>query len=69
MMATFKAGNKRKTTHSHLVLPKNYSGDPYASVFNHYTEAEVLSFLESGWGEGNITDLQLSLLYGPEDNH
>jgi len=32
MIATFKAVNKRKTTHSHLFLPKNYSGDPYASV-------------------------------------
>ena len=33
MIATFKAGKKRKTTHSHLFLPKEYSGDPYASVF------------------------------------
>ena len=67
-IATFKAGNKRKTTHSHLFLPKEYSGDPYASVFNHYTEAEVLSFLETGWGIGNVEDLQLSFLYGPEDD-
>ena len=67
MIAIFKAGNQRKTTHSHLFLPKEYSGDPYASVFNHNTEAEVLSFLETGWGEGNITDLQLSFLYGPDD--
>ena len=63
MMATFKAGNQRKTIHSHLFLPKNYSGDPYASVFNHQTKAEVLSLLESGWGEGNITDLLLSFLH------
>ena len=67
MIATFKAGNKRKTTHSHLFLPKEYSGDPYASVFNHYTVAEVLAFLETGWGEGNITDLQLSFLH--DDQH
>jgi len=67
MMATFKAGNKRKTTHSHLFLPKNYSGDPYASVFTPYTEAEVLSFLETGWEIGNVKDLQLSFLYGPDD--
>ena len=33
MMATFKAGNQRKTTHSHLLLPKEYSGDPYASSY------------------------------------
>ena len=63
MIATFKAGNKRKTTHSHLFLPKEYSGDPYASVFNHYTVAELLAFLETGWGEGNITDLLLSFLH------
>ena len=67
-IATFKAGNQRKTTHSHLFLPKEYSGDPYASVFNHQTEAEVLAFIETGWGIGNISDLQLSFLSGPEDD-
>ena len=51
----------------HIFLPKNYSHDPYASVFHHHTEAEVLSFLETGWGIGNVEDLQLSFLYGPED--
>ena len=66
MIATFKAGNKRKTTHSHLFLPKEYSGDPYTSVFTPYTEAEVLALLETGWGIGNVKDLQLSVLYGPE---
>jgi hypothetical protein len=68
MIATFKAGNQRKTTHSHLFLPKEYSGDPYASVFTPYTKAEVLAYLETGWGIGNISDLQLSFLYGPEDD-
>ena len=61
-------GKKRKTSHSHLFLPKSYSGDPYTSVFTHHTEAEVLSFLEDGWGIGNVEDLQLSFLYGPEDD-
>ena len=46
--------NKRKTTLSHLFLPKEYSGDPYTSVFTHHTEAEVLSFLETGWEIGNV---------------
>ena len=69
IIATFKSGNKRKTTHSHLFLPKNYSGDSYTSVLNHHTEAEVLAFLETGWGIGNISDLQLSFLYGAEDKH
>ena len=69
MIATFKAGNKRKTTHSHLFLPKNYSGDPYTAVliFTPYTEAEVLAFLETGWGIGNVADLQLSFLHGAEE--
>ena len=67
MNASIKAESKRKTTHSHLFLPKEYSGDPYASVFNHYTEAEVLAYLETGWGICNVEDLQLSFLYGPED--
>ena len=66
MIAIFKAGNKRKTTHSHIFLPKNYSGDPYASIFTPYTEAEVLAFLETGYGIGNVKDLQLSFLHGPE---
>tara|TARA_B100001093_G_C26042727_1_gene682883 strand:+ start:119 stop:313 length:195 start_codon:yes stop_codon:yes gene_type:complete len=43
--------NKRKTTLSHLFLPKEYSGDPYASVFTPHTEAEVLAYLETGWGD------------------
>jgi len=68
MIATFKAGEKRKTTHSHLFLPKEYSGDPHTSVFKHHTKAEVLAFLETGWGMGDISDLQLSFLYGTEDN-
>ena len=60
--------NKRKTTHSHIFLPKYYSGDPYASIFTPYTEAEVLSFLETGWGIGNVSDLRLSFLSGPLDD-
>ena len=69
MIATFKAGNKRKTSHSHLFLPKNYSGDPTISVFDHHTVAEVLLLLGPSWGEGNVEDLQLSFLFGPEDQH
>jgi hypothetical protein len=68
MIATFKAGNKRKTTHSHLFLPKEYCGDPNALVFIPYTESEVVAYLETGWGEGNVEDLQLSFLYGLEDD-
>ena len=61
IVTTHKFGNKRKTIHSHLFLPKNYSRDPYSSIFTPYTVAEVLSLLESGWGIGNVEDLWLSL--------
>ena len=65
-IATFKAGDKRKTTHQHLFLPKDYSGSPTVSLYDPRTEAEVLSHLATGWGVGAITDLQLDYLYGPE---
>ena len=65
-IATFKAGDKRKTTHRHLFLPKDYSGSPTASIYTPWSEAEVLSHLTSGWGEDAITGLQLEYLYGPE---
>jgi len=65
-IATFKAGDKRKTTHQHLFLPKDYSGSPTTSIYTPWTEAEVLSHLTSGWDEGAITELKLEYLYGPE---
>ena len=65
-IATFKAGKERKTTHRHLFLPKDYSGSPTASIYTPWTEAEVLSHLATGWGEGAITELKLEYLYGPE---
>ena len=65
-IATFKAGDKRKTTHQHLFLPKDYSGSPTVSFYTPWTDAGVLAHLEQGWGVGSITDLQLDYLYGPE---
>ena len=65
-IATFKAGDKRKTTHRHLFLPKDCSGSPTASIYTPWTEAEVHSHLTTGWGEGAITELRLEYLYGPE---
>jgi len=47
-------------------LPKDYSGSPTASIYTPWTEAEVLSHLATGWGEGAITELKLEYLYGPE---
>ena len=65
-IATFKAGDKRKTTHQHLFLPKDYEGTPTVTLYTPWTNAGVLSHLEQGWGVGEITDLQLDYLYGPE---
>ncbi|MDA9940836.1 hypothetical protein N9C18_02170, partial [Planktomarina temperata] len=65
-IATFKAGNERKTTHQHLYFLKGYSGSPTASLYTPWTEAEVLAHLATGWGEGAITELKLEYLYGPE---
>jgi hypothetical protein len=66
-IATFKAGAKRKTTHRHLFLPKNYTGSPTSSVFTPWTLAEVQTHLVIGWGPEAIEDLQLEFLYRPED--
>ena len=65
-IATFKAGDKRKTTHQHLFLPKNYSGEPVASVYTPWTIPEAEAHLTSGWGSGAITDLALEYLYRPD---
>jgi hypothetical protein len=66
MIATFKAGNKRKTVQQHLFLPKDYNGKPTSSVFKAWTDAAVLAHLEVGWGDGSISDLELGFLYGAE---
>ena len=57
---------RRKTTHQHLFLPKNYSGNPTESVFTPSTLAEVETHRVNGWGEGSIKELQLEFIYGPE---
>ena len=65
-IATFDAKVKRKTPHQHLYLPKDYSGSPNTSIYTPWNEAEVLTHLTAGWGEGAITELKLEYLYGPE---
>jgi hypothetical protein len=64
-IATFKAGKERKTTHTHLFLPKGYEGDPNAATYQPWTEGEVLAHLEKGWGKGAVIGLKLGFLYGP----
>ncbi|XAT58463.1 hypothetical protein GN241_14505 [Rhodobacteraceae bacterium IMCC1335] len=65
-IATFKAGDKRKTTHQHLFLPKDYSGSPTTSIYTPWTDEEAEAYLTAGWGEGAITEFNLKYLYGPE---
>jgi hypothetical protein len=64
-IATFRAGDKRKTTHMHLFLPKGYEGDPLLATYQLWTEGAVLEHLEKGWGKGAVIDLRLGFLYGP----
>ena len=65
-VATFKAGDKRKTTHQHLFLPKDYSGSPTTSIYTPRTDEEAEAYLTIGWGSGAITEFNLEYLYGPE---
>ena len=65
-LATFKAGDKRKTTHQHLFLPKDYSGSPTTSIYTEWSKKEAKAYLTAGWGSGAITELNLEYLYGPE---
>ena len=65
-LATFKAGAKRKTTHQHLFLPKDYSGSPTTSIYTPWTDEEAEDYLTTGWGSGAITEVKLEYLYGPE---
>jgi len=65
-LATFKAGKIRKTTHQHLFLPKNYSGNPTATTFTPWTDAEVLDHLTLGWQDEEITELQVRFLFEGE---
>ena len=64
-IATFKAGDKRKTEHTHLFLPKGYSGNPHVATYQLWTEEEVFARLQQGWGEGAVSNLRLNFLYGP----
>ena len=36
------------------------------SLYTPWSEAEVLSHLATGWGEGAISELKLEYLYGPD---
>ena len=65
-LATFKAGDKRKTTHQHLFLPKDYSGSSTTSIYTPWSKEEAEAYLTAGWGEGAITEFKLEYLYGPE---
>ena len=66
-IATFKAGDKRKTTHQHLFLPKDYSGSPTTSIYTEWLKPDALAYLTTGWGAGAITELKLEYLYGPAE--
>ena len=49
-LATFKAGDKRKTIHQHLFLPKDYSGFPTTSIHTPWFKKAAEAYLTAGWG-------------------
>jgi len=51
------------TTHQHLFLPKNYSGNPTASKFTPWTDEEILDHLTAGWQDEAISDLEVRFLF------
>ena len=65
-VAIFKAGKIRKTTHQHIFLPKNYSGNPTVTTFTPWTEEEIRDHLTSGWQDEEITYLQVGFLFEGE---
>ena len=69
-IATFKVGEKRKSAHSHLFLPKNYSGDHNsAALFTSWTPTDAAAHLEDkGWGAGAISDLKIRYVYEASKN-
>ncbi len=69
-IATFKAGEKRKSAHSHLFLPKNYSGAPNsAAFFTPWAPADAAAHLEDkGWGAGAISVLKIRYVYEASKN-
>tara|TARA_Y100000385_G_scaffold280173_1_gene330916 strand:- start:404 stop:901 length:498 start_codon:yes stop_codon:yes gene_type:complete len=47
-IAAFKDGDKRKTIHQHLFLPKEFSGSPTTSLYSSWTDEEAEAYLTSG---------------------
>jgi hypothetical protein len=63
LLATYKAGDKRKTKQAHLFLPMDYKGDHLDATFTPPTHEEVLATLQQLWGEDSeIVHLQLTPL-------
>ena len=58
-LGTLKAGDRSKITDRHLFLPKDNSGSSTVSLYIPWTTAEVQNHLTSGWGQDEITDLQV----------
>ena len=39
------------------------------SIYTEWTKKEAEAYLNTGWGEGAITEFNLEYLYGPEPAH
>ena len=66
-VATFKAGDGRRTEHKHLFLPELASAEHNVVVGSMPAQLDIEEFLEIGWGE--VEDLEISLWGGASGGH
>ncbi|MDU8910060.1 hypothetical protein [Aestuariicoccus sp. MJ-SS9] len=74
-VATYKGRVDRWSPRKHLFLPKNFKQflpdagqdeGPFMATAHLWSPQEVQAHLEAGWGEGNVSDVELEFLLGPE---
>ncbi|MFT5014875.1 MAG: hypothetical protein ACI9HA_003546 [Dinoroseobacter sp.] len=64
-IATFKAGDIRRTTHQHLFIPPISVSDQGMVLWKRQTDLEIKEKLEEGWGA--VFDLTVEYLYKDTD--
>jgi len=62
LLATYKAGDKRKTEQKHLFTPTMFSGDVRGAVYTPSTKEETLKTLQTIWGDLELAEFDLSHL-------
>jgi hypothetical protein len=64
-IATFKAGDIRKTPHQHLFIPPISASDQGMVLWKRQTDLKIKKKLEEGWGA--VFDLAVESLYKHAD--